>query len=139
MWPEGRSGLEVKVEGFSHKLPLLTRTILQRLAAFEVALPCILPETHEGEDFRFCVTLTSPYWLVADCGGWLQVPKEHFGHVKEALVRKYGNANLNVDRHATYLRLRSLKHVWDVEDVRIALEKLQPSDVQARLRTPKFD
>ena len=33
--------------------------------------------------------------------------------MKEALLRKYRNANMNVDRHATYLRLRALKHIWE--------------------------
>ncbi|KAK9820983.1 hypothetical protein WJX81_000873 [Elliptochloris bilobata] len=33
VWPEGRTGVEVRVEGFSHKLGLLTRTIFERLAS----------------------------------------------------------------------------------------------------------
>jgi len=32
VWPEGRTGVEVRVEGFSQKLGLLTQTIFARLA-----------------------------------------------------------------------------------------------------------
>ncbi len=32
VWPEGRTGIELSVEGFSHKLGLLTRAIIHRLA-----------------------------------------------------------------------------------------------------------
>ncbi len=33
VWPEGRTGVEVRVEGFSQKLGLLTQTIFSRLAS----------------------------------------------------------------------------------------------------------
>ena len=34
--PEERAGVYVKVDGFSHKLPLLTSTVLQALHALQV-------------------------------------------------------------------------------------------------------
>ena len=60
----------------------------------------------------------------------MQVDVENFGRVKEVLVRKYQNANLNVQAHATYLRLRCLKQIWDCEEVLSALKELQLKDVQ---------
>lgn len=36
MWPEGKNGVEMKVSGFSHKMPLLIETIFGSLAAYEV-------------------------------------------------------------------------------------------------------
>ncbi|KAK9862426.1 hypothetical protein WJX84_001898 [Apatococcus fuscideae] len=36
VWPEGIHGLELKVEGFSHKLPVLTKTVFEQLANFKV-------------------------------------------------------------------------------------------------------
>ena len=60
----------------------------------------------------------------------VQVDEDSFGRVKEALLRKYRNANMNVDRHATYARLRALKHIWEVDEVLAELEGLQPSHIQ---------
>lgn len=37
VWPEGLNGIEVKVEGFSHKLPLLTTSIVQQLVSLKVS------------------------------------------------------------------------------------------------------
>lgn len=48
-------------------------------------------------------------------------------------MRKYRNANLNVGQHATYLRLRALKHIWDVDAVRAELEALDELSVQVWL------
>lgn len=50
--------------------------------------------------------------------------------MKEALIRKYQNANLSVQAHATYLRLRCLKQIWDCEEVLGSLKELQASEVQ---------
>jgi secreted Zn-dependent insulinase-like peptidase len=36
VWPEGLNGIEIKVEGFSHKLPLLTTSIVQQLVSLKV-------------------------------------------------------------------------------------------------------
>jgi hypothetical protein len=36
VWPEGLSGIELKVEGFSHKLALLTSTIVEQLVSLKV-------------------------------------------------------------------------------------------------------
>ena len=42
MWPEGRTGMEVRVEGFSPKLGLLTRTIFQRLTSLHTQVLTLL-------------------------------------------------------------------------------------------------
>jgi len=65
-----------------------------------------------------------------------QVDEGSFERVKEALVRKYENANLNVDRHATYLRLRCLKQIWEVSDTLAEIKALQPQDIQVPPPTP---
>lgn len=62
MHPEGLAGLDVKLDGFSHKLPLLARRVFQ---------------------------------CIASC----QFDAKSFAAVKEALVRKYRNANMQVGRH----------------------------------------
>lgn len=64
---------------------------------------------------------------------FVQVDNKNFLRVKEALSKKLQNANLSVDEYATYLRLRCLKQIWDVDDVLIHLERLQPQDVQVRI------
>lgn len=38
---EGRAGLDVRVEGFSQKLPQLTQYVIQQLATYQVRLPCL--------------------------------------------------------------------------------------------------
>ena len=37
MWPEGLAGVEIKVDGFSHKLPLLVDYIFKQLVNLKVA------------------------------------------------------------------------------------------------------
>jgi hypothetical protein len=37
IWPEGVNGIEIKVEGFSHKLALLTASIVQQLVSLAVS------------------------------------------------------------------------------------------------------
>ena len=36
MWPEGQAGVEIKIDGFSHKLPLLVEYIFQQLVGLRV-------------------------------------------------------------------------------------------------------
>ena len=36
MWPAGLAGIEIKVDGFSHKLPLLVTFIFQQLVNLKV-------------------------------------------------------------------------------------------------------
>lgn len=36
MWPEGQAGVEIKIDGFSHKLPLLVDYIFQQLVSLKV-------------------------------------------------------------------------------------------------------
>lgn len=45
VWPEGLSGIEIKVEGFSHRLAALTETIVQTLVTLKVP-PVMLPLLH---------------------------------------------------------------------------------------------
>ncbi|KAK9797401.1 hypothetical protein WJX73_004607 [Symbiochloris irregularis] len=93
MSPEGPA-FDVQVDGFSHKLPVLTDAIFSRLASFQVC-------------------------------------EERFKAVHEALVLQYRNACISPDRHAAYLRLRSLKRMWSTESVLAAMEGLTPSKLQA--------
>ncbi|KAK9915769.1 hypothetical protein WJX75_003936 [Coccomyxa subellipsoidea] len=93
VWPEGLSGIELKVEGFSHKLALLTSTIVEQLVS-------------------------------------LKADPQSFDRIREGLARKYQNANMKPDRHASYLRLRALKHLWHVDDILLELKSLSPASVQ---------
>ena len=55
---------------------------------------------------------------------------QRFYLVREALTRKYANANMSPSKHASYLRLTALKHVWPVEDALAELRQLTPSALQ---------
>ena len=61
----------------------------------------------------------------------VQADPQSFDRIREALVRKYENANMKPDRHASYLRLRALKHLWHVDDIHLELKALTPAAVQA--------
>ena len=50
--------------------------------------------------------------------------------MKEAQILKYQNANLRVQGHATYLRMRCMKHMWDYDAVLAELTKLTLTDIQ---------
>ena len=47
MWPEGLAGVEIKVDGFSHKLPLLVDYIFQQLVSLKVD-PAKFDRVREG-------------------------------------------------------------------------------------------
>lgn len=47
MWPEGLAGIEIKVDGFSHKLPLLVDYIFQQLVSLKVD-PAKFDRVREG-------------------------------------------------------------------------------------------
>ena len=47
MWPEGQAGVEIKVDGFSHKLPLLVDYIFQQLVSLTVD-PARFDRVREG-------------------------------------------------------------------------------------------
>jgi nardilysin len=66
-----------------------------------------------------------------DFVGLLQIESSCFDRVRESLVRKYANSNMSPEKHATYLRMRALKHLWHVEDVLLELKRLTPADIQA--------
>ena len=59
-----------------------------------------------------------------------QVDAQRFDLVREALARKYANANMSPSKHASYLRLTALKHMWPVEDALAELRQLTPSALQ---------
>jgi secreted Zn-dependent insulinase-like peptidase len=99
-WPEGRAGFEVRLDGFSHRLPALGRAVFAALAS--------LPATIAARPAAFT-------------------------RVIEGLARKYRNANMKPDRHATFLRLAALKRVWAPEAVLAELEALTPAALAAAL------
>ena len=97
MCPEGLAGIEIKVDGFSHKLPLLVQYIFKQLVGLKIEPSC-------------------------------------FERVREGLLRRYKNANMKPDKHATYLRIYTIKEkLWPVEAVQAQLEVLTPSDLQGDL------
>ena len=61
----------------------------------------------------------------------MQADPQTFDRIREGLARKYQNANMKPDRHASYLRLRALKHLWHVDDILLELNSLTPAAVQA--------
>ncbi|KAG2444954.1 hypothetical protein HXX76_001690 [Chlamydomonas incerta] len=98
--PEGLAGMEFRVDGFSDKLPVLAA----RLAA-------AFAELGAG-------------------GGLGAALAGHFEGVREALVRKYRNMNMEVGKHASYCRLFVLcSRALHCDDILAALEALQPQDI----------
>lgn len=88
------AGIEIKVDGFSHKLPLLVQYIFKQLVDLKIEPSC-------------------------------------FERVREGLLRRYKNANMKPDKHATYLRIYTIKEkLWPVEAVQAQIEALKPSDLQ---------
>ncbi|GLI60578.1 hypothetical protein VaNZ11_002738, partial [Volvox africanus] len=54
----------------------------------------------------------------------------HFGSVREAVVRKYRNMNMEVGQHASYSRLFVLcSRAFHCDDIRKHLEELTPQDI----------
>ena len=70
LFPEGLGGIEVRIDGFSHKLPLLVARVFGSLAAAAGA--------------------------AGDKAGGGLFDAATFAREKEALVRKYRNANMEV-------------------------------------------
>ena len=94
MCPEGLAGIEIKVDGFSHKLPLLVHYIFKQLVDLKVDPAC-------------------------------------FERLREGLLRRYKNANMKPDKHATYLRIYAIKKtLWPVEAVQEQIEAVTPADLQ---------
>lgn len=60
-----------------------------------------------------------------------QVDPHSFERVREGLVRKYANCNMAPEKHASYLRLRALKHLWHLDNTLHELKALTPADLQA--------
>jgi hypothetical protein len=61
----------------------------------------------------------------------MQVEPHSFERVREGLARKYANCNIAPEKHATYLRLRALKHLWHLDDILLQIRALTPADLQA--------
>ena len=50
-------------------------------------------------------------------------------------MRRYKNANMKPDKHATYLRISAIKQqIWPVEAVQEHLETLTPAELQGERR-----
>ena len=105
-WPEGGAGIEVRVEGFSHRLPELSRAAFAALGRLS---------SGDGD---------------GDGGGgggkgkgrqWFDFASA-FGRAREALAREYRNSHVKPERHATHLRLACLKRLWAPLEVARALE-----------------
>lgn len=94
-WPEGSAGIEVRVEGFSHRLPELSG------AAFAALGRLAGGSGEKGKKFDFASA---------------------FGRAREALAREYRNSHVKPERHATHLRLACLKRLWSPLEVARALE-----------------
>lgn len=98
---EGRLGLDIKVGGFSHRLPDLTMYVFSMLSGL---------------------------------GKHVEKNKEAFERVKEALLLSYANANLSPLKHATWIRLRTLRAgMFKVDDVKVELEKACIADIVEHL------
>ncbi|KFM22670.1 Insulin-degrading enzyme [Auxenochlorella protothecoides] len=96
-WFEGRAGIDIKVEGFSHRLPALVDAVFGTLRE-------------------------------------LDVTEEVFARVLEGLQLKYRNMNMKPHKHATYLRLLSLKEsMWQASDILKELDAMTLADVRAFL------
>ena len=146
-WPEGMAGIELKVNGFSHKLPLLLEQLVQALVSLKVRMACSplqaasaehvpLPVAHtrmsSAAKFSFHVSgLRDLNSRVMTRLLLVQVDAGSFTRNKEVLIQKYQNANMHPDRHASYLRLMALKQrMWRLEDVLSELQALTPQSVQ---------
>lgn len=89
-------GIEVRAEGFSHKLPLLAKRLLQALAA--------LTQAHPEDAGVIPMDTTTGTSASGDDAAARAVSGAHAGPsplakwavVKEVLVRKYRNMNLQV-------------------------------------------
>ena len=96
---EGRHGIDIKVEGFNHRLP--------KLAAFLFETLTTLGQKKDDDK-----------------------SSKAFERVKEALVRQYANSNLKPLKHATWLRLRTLRHgMWGVDAVQKEVQAAEYKDV----------
>lgn len=58
VWPEGIHGMQLKVEGFSHKLPVLTKAVFEQIASFKVRTNSSLTSTQ--------LSTLAPFPLTAD-------------------------------------------------------------------------
>ncbi|KXZ55212.1 hypothetical protein GPECTOR_3g355 [Gonium pectorale] len=108
--PEGLAGLEFRVDGFNDKLGALLGRLTGQLAGLGA----------EG---------------TAGPGGaaWLA---EHFEAVREALLRKYRNMNMEVGKHASYSRLYVLcSRAMHCDHILEAMETLTPQDVRPYITT----
>lgn len=143
---EGAAGLDLKLHGFSHKLPALARFIATSLAglrvepeAFARVKEALLRNVRVKRNHANAAgagssqaTLTcSRRFLKPPCLPWFTLFKP--GHTSPPLPgpMQYRNVNMNVGKHATYQRLLALKdRFWHADEVLPELEKLQPGDVQ---------
>ena len=107
-WPEGCAGTEVRVEGFSHRLPELSAAAFAALG--RLSSPGGSGANRKRKKFDF----TSA-----------------FGRARESLAREYRNSHVKPERHASHLRLACLKRMWRPLEVAEALEELTPEELEA--------
>ena len=107
-WPEGCAGMEVRVEGFSHRLPELSAaafSALGRLSSGGGGGGGSATGGGGGPSKKFDFSSA-------------------FGRAREALAREYRNSHVRPERHAAHLRLACLKRLWAPLEVAEALEGL---------------
>ncbi|KAG2448487.1 hypothetical protein HYH02_006378 [Chlamydomonas schloesseri] len=115
--PEGLAGMEFRVDGFSDKLPVLVRRLAGAFAE--------LGGGSSGSSGNNSGSSGS-----SGSGQLVEVLAGHFEGVREALVRKYRNMNMEVGKHASYCRLFVLcSRAVHCDDILQALEALTPQDI----------
>jgi len=108
-WPEGCAGMEVRVEGFSHKLPELSGAAFAALGRLSSPSSSASAGSEKRKKFDF---------------------ESAFGRARESLAREYRNSHVKPERHATHLRLACLKRLWRPLEIAEALEQLTPETLE---------
>ncbi|GFR39667.1 hypothetical protein Agub_g138, partial [Astrephomene gubernaculifera] len=134
--PEGLAGMEFRVDGFSDKLGVL----VGRLAGALTALGRVELGGKQGQEQGQqqqgqgqqegavgAVAVAPGGDQLVISGEWLA---GQFGAVREALVRKYRNMNMEVGKHASYSRLFVLcSRALHCDDILTHMESLTPEDI----------
>lgn len=118
-WFEGLGGIDVRFDGFYDKLGTLVRQ------SFAKGLGALV-QRGMGAERSSSSSSPSPPPLIS---------RSDFVRVREALEKRYRNANHDAGTFATYLRLRALRSPsFDAEAVADAVAALEPADVTAAVR-----
>ena len=131
IWPEAAAGIDIKVNGFSHKLPLLVEYVFSSLAGLAAAP--VTPTDFERVKEALVRSVSASCRPPASAG--LAARACPTCNARAAAMQ-YRNLNMRPPKHATYLRLLALKdRFWHGEAVLAELERLTAADVQALART----